>query len=67
MPLITLTVRAPKDDAFKSSILDAVHAALVASGVPATDRFQRLLELSAEDFRYDPTYPDVAGAMTTSR
>lgn len=62
MPLITLTVRAPKDDAFKSSILDAVHAALVASGVPATDRFQRVLELPAEDFRYDPSYPDVAGA-----
>lgn len=62
MPLITLTVRAPKDDAFKTSILDAVHAALVASGVPATDRFQRVLELSAEDFRFDPSYPDVAGA-----
>lgn len=62
MPLVTLTVRAPKDVAFKSSVLDAVHAALVASGVPATDRFQRVLELSAEDFRFDPGYPDVAGA-----
>ena len=61
MPLITLTIRKPKDDAFKSSVLDAVHAALVASGVPIADRFQRVLELSAEDFRYDPTYPDVAG------
>ena len=64
MPLVTLTVRAPKDVAFKSSVLDAVHAALVASGVPATDRFQRVLELSAEDFRFDPGYPDVAGART---
>ncbi|WAC62297.1 tautomerase family protein [Pseudoxanthomonas sp. SL93] len=62
MPLITLTVRKPKDDAFKSAVLEAVHAALVASGVPATDRFQRVLELSAEDFRYDPSYPDVATA-----
>jgi phenylpyruvate tautomerase PptA (4-oxalocrotonate tautomerase family) len=62
MPLITLTIRKPKDDAFKSSVLDAVHAALVASGVPIADRFQRVLELSAEDFRYDPTYPDVSGA-----
>ena len=43
-------------------MLDAVHAALIASGVPATDRFQRVLELPAEDFRYDPSYPDVAGA-----
>jgi len=62
MPLITLTVRKPKDAAFKSSVLDAVHAALVASGVPTADRFQRVLELSDEDFRYDPGYPDVAGA-----
>nr|WP_298123163.1 tautomerase family protein [uncultured Pseudoxanthomonas sp.] len=62
MPLITLTIRRPKDDAFKSSVLDAVHAALVASGVPFADRFQRVLELSAEDFRYDPAYPDVSGA-----
>jgi phenylpyruvate tautomerase PptA (4-oxalocrotonate tautomerase family) len=36
-----------------------VHAALVSSGVPATDRFQRVIELEAEDFRFDPTYPDV--------
>ena len=62
MPLVTVTVRKPKDAAFKSSVLDAVHAALVASGVPPTDRFQRVLELSDEDFRYDPAYPDVAGA-----
>jgi hypothetical protein len=59
MPLITLTVRKPKSNAFKTTMLDAVHAALVSSGVPATDRFQRVIELAAEDFRFDPTYPDV--------
>jgi phenylpyruvate tautomerase PptA (4-oxalocrotonate tautomerase family) len=59
MPLVTLTVRKPKSDAFKTTLLNAVHAALVSSGVPATDRFQRVLELEAEDFRFDPTYPDV--------
>jgi hypothetical protein len=42
-------------------VLEAVHAALIAIGVPATDRFQRVLELSPEDFRFDPTYPDVQG------
>ena len=51
MPLITLTVRKPKTAAFKSAVLGAVHAALVASGVPEKDRFQRVLELDAEDFR----------------
>ena len=28
---------------FKSAMLDTVHAALVANGVPSTDRFQRVL------------------------
>lgn len=60
MPLITLTVRKPKTDAFKSGVFAAVHQALVASGVPLADRFQRVLELDAEDFRFDPSYPDLA-------
>jgi phenylpyruvate tautomerase PptA (4-oxalocrotonate tautomerase family) len=59
MPLITLTVRKPKSGAFKAGVLDAVHSALVASGVPATDRFHRVLELAAEDFNFDPSYPDL--------
>jgi hypothetical protein len=59
MPLVTLTVRKPKSSAFKTTMLDAVHAALVSSGVPETDRFQRVIELEAENFRFDPTYPDV--------
>jgi len=59
MPLVTLTVRKPKSSAFKTTMLNAVHAALISSGVPTTDRFQRVIELEAEDFRFDPTYPDV--------
>jgi phenylpyruvate tautomerase PptA (4-oxalocrotonate tautomerase family) len=62
MPLVTLTVRKPKSTQFKSTVLDAVHAALVSSGVPATDKFQRVLELDAEDFRFDPSYPDLKSA-----
>jgi phenylpyruvate tautomerase PptA (4-oxalocrotonate tautomerase family) len=62
MPLVTLTVRKPKPRAFKAAALEAVHAALVASGVPETDRFQRVLELGPEDFRFDPSYPDLASA-----
>jgi hypothetical protein len=63
MPLVTLTVRKPKSVAFKTTVLDAVHAAMVSSGVPSSDRFQRVIELDAENFRFDPSYPDV----TTSR
>ena len=59
MPLVTLTVRKPKSGAFKSAVLDAVHAALISAGVPATDKFQRVIELDADDFRFDPSYPDL--------
>jgi phenylpyruvate tautomerase PptA (4-oxalocrotonate tautomerase family) len=59
VPLVTLTVRKPKSSDFKSKVLDAVHAALVSSGVPVADKFQRVIELDAEDFRFDPGYPDL--------
>jgi len=59
MPLVTLTVRKPKPSEFKTTLLNAVHAALVSAGVPAADKFQRVLELEAEDFRFDPSYLDV--------
>jgi phenylpyruvate tautomerase PptA (4-oxalocrotonate tautomerase family) len=60
MPLVTLTVRKPKSADFKSKVLDAVHASLVSTGIPDTDKFQRVLELDADDFRFDAGYPDVA-------
>ena len=60
MPLVTVTVARPKSAAFKVAVLNAVHAALVASGVPPADRFQRVLELDPADFVYDPRYPDLA-------
>jgi hypothetical protein len=59
LPLVTLTVRRPKSAEFKAAVLDAVHAALVSAGVPAADRFQRVLELTENDLRFDPAYPDL--------
>jgi phenylpyruvate tautomerase PptA (4-oxalocrotonate tautomerase family) len=64
MPLVTLTVRKPKSAEFKARVLDAVHDCLVSTGVPDTDKFQRVLELDAGDFRFDTNYPDVATART---
>lgn len=64
MPFVTLTVRKPQTVAFKSAVLSAIHTALVASGVPERDRFQRVLELNADDFRYDGEYPDLASPRT---
>ncbi|MEO8384314.1 MAG: tautomerase family protein [Betaproteobacteria bacterium] len=60
MPLITLTVRKPKSPVFKSAVLEGIHQALISSGVPKEDRFHRVLELDAEDFRFDVNYPDLS-------
>jgi len=60
MPLVTVTLNRKCDASFKTAVLDAVHRSLVAAGVPETDRFQRVLELAAQDLRYDSSYPDAA-------
>ncbi len=60
MPFVTLTVRKQQTARFKTTVLEAVHEALVAVGVPPTDKFQRVLALAEEDFRFDPSYPDAA-------
>lgn len=62
MPLVTITIQKPKTVQFKDMVLSAVHEALVASGVPQTDRFQRVLELDPQDFRFDPSYPDLSSS-----
>ncbi len=64
MPLVTVTLRSGKPREFKSEVLEAVHRALVASGVPEKDRFHRVLELDPDDFRFDPDYPDLTDART---
>lgn len=64
MPLVTLTVRKGKSSEFKSAVFGAVHRALVASGVPEKDKFQRVLELGSDDFRFDPDYPDLSAPRT---
>ncbi|MFZ6864206.1 tautomerase family protein [Undibacterium sp. Ji67W] len=58
MPLVTITVRRPKTSEFKSKVFDAIHGALISTGVPVDDLFQRVLELNEEDFRFDQRYPD---------
>jgi len=64
MPLVTLTTAKPRSAESKSAVLDAVHASLVSVGVPQADRFQRVLELTAENMRIDAGYPDVAGVRS---
>ena len=64
MPLVTVTTRAGKTTLWKRAVLDGVHRALVSSGVPEADRFQRVIELGEEDFVFDARYPDTASART---
>jgi phenylpyruvate tautomerase PptA (4-oxalocrotonate tautomerase family) len=64
MPLVTLTLCKPQSAAHKTRLLDAVHAALVSTGVPLADRFQRVITLAAEDVRIDAHYPDLTRPRT---
>src|ERR1700730_5485065 len=64
MPLVTLTIREGKTAEFKSAVLGAVHGALIASGETEKDRFQRVLELNADNFRFDLQYPDLIARAT---
>jgi 5-carboxymethyl-2-hydroxymuconate isomerase len=64
MPLITLTLLKGRDITEKKNICDAVHTALVNSGVPVADRFQRIIELEPENFIYDKNYPDLENPRT---
>jgi phenylpyruvate tautomerase PptA (4-oxalocrotonate tautomerase family) len=60
MPLVTLTLQKPKSAAFKTQVLNSIHEALMSAGVPVADRFQRVIEVAAEDIRFDATYPDLS-------
>jgi len=64
MPLVTVTTRSGKTSSWKRAVLDGVHRALVASGVPEADRFQRVIELGEDDFVFDARYPDAAAPRT---
>ena len=61
MPLVTLTVHDTTPAATRRLLLDAVHAALVAVGVPPSDRFQRVVALPPGDLIVDAQYPDTRG------
>jgi len=60
MPIVTVTVRKPKSTAFKTDVLESVYESLVeVGGAHPKDKFHRVHELGAEDFRFDPRFPDL--------
>lgn len=64
MPLVTITLGKGRTADQKQKIGDAIQAALVDSGVPAADRFQRFIELEPENFIFDKQYPDLSQPRT---
>lgn len=65
MPIVTVTMLKPKSAAFKTNVLEAVSAALITSGVNPKDRFHRILELDADNFQFDATFPDLSRPRTS--
>lgn len=61
MPFVTLTVQQSLPQQQRRQLLDAIHHALEAVGVPVADRFQRVLALAPADLIFDPHYPEAAG------
>jgi 4-oxalocrotonate tautomerase family enzyme len=56
MPLVRIDLRRGKEASYRQEISRVVHAALVAVGVPADDRFQILNEHDGDNFVFDPAY-----------
>ena len=63
-PIVTITTRQNKSAEFKNKVLTAAHTELIHASVNPNDVFHRVLELSADDFRFDPTFPDVKTRRT---
>jgi 4-oxalocrotonate tautomerase len=57
MPLVQISLREGKSDAYRRAIGESVHRAMVETiNVPALDRFQVVTEHSPDSLIYDPTY-----------
>jgi 4-oxalocrotonate tautomerase len=57
MPLVRISLREGKSDAYKKALADGVHRAIVeGADVPAQDRFQIITEHPVGGLIYDPTY-----------
>ncbi|MGA2022509.1 MAG: tautomerase family protein [Candidatus Sulfotelmatobacter sp.] len=57
MPLVRISLREGKTEAYKKALADGVQRALVeAIDIPPQDRFQVVTEHSASALFYDPSY-----------
>lgn len=61
MPLVHISLRTGKTEAYKQAIFDAIYCAMRETfNVPEDDQFMAMTEHDAENFRYGASYLDVA-------
>lgn len=61
MPLVHVSLRAGKPQAYRQAIFDNIYLAMRETfNVPEDDQFMTMSEHDASNFRYSPTYMDVA-------
>jgi len=61
MPLIHISLRAGKPEAYRQAIFDSLYRAMRETlDVPEDDQFMTITEHNAANFRYSPTYLGVA-------
>ena len=61
MPLVRISLRKGKPEAYRRALADGIHRAMVdAISVPPLDRFQVITEHPAESLIYDPAYLEIA-------
>ncbi|HZW23349.1 tautomerase family protein [Noviherbaspirillum sp.] len=61
MPLVHISMRAGKPEAYRQAIFDGVYRAMHETfNVPEDDQFMTITEHEAANFRYSPTYLGVA-------
>jgi phenylpyruvate tautomerase PptA (4-oxalocrotonate tautomerase family) len=57
MPLLHISLRAGKPEAYRQAIFDSLYRAMRETfNVPEDDRFMTITEHDAANFRYDPSY-----------
>ena len=57
MPLVRISLREGKPEAYRKALADGVHRAMIeALEIPAQDRFQLVTEHPASGLIYDPSY-----------
>lgn len=61
MPLIHIAMRAGKPEAYRQAIFDTLYRAMRETfNVPEDDQFMAITEHEPANFRYSPTYLDIA-------